>query len=37
MFLCFDLSYFGANLLKFFDGGWFVVSVALLLFVIMVT
>ena len=37
MFLCFDLSYFGANLLKFFDGGWFAVSVALLLFVIMVT
>ncbi len=37
MFLCFDLSYFGANLLKFFDGGWFAVSVAVFLFVIMVT
>jgi KUP system potassium uptake protein len=37
MFLCFDLSYFGANLLKFFDGGWFAVSVAVFLFIIMVT
>jgi KUP system potassium uptake protein len=37
MFLCFDLSFFGANLLKFFDGGWFAVSVAVFLFVIMVT
>ena len=37
MFLCFDVSYFGANLLKFFDGGWFAVSVAVFLFVIMVT
>lgn len=37
MFLCFDLSYFGANLLKFFDGGWFAVSVAVFLFTIMLT
>ncbi len=37
IFLFFDLSYFGANLLKFFDGGWFAVSVAVILFVIMVT
>lgn len=37
MFLCFDVSYFGANLLKFFDGGWFAVSVAVFLFVMMVT
>jgi KUP system potassium uptake protein len=37
VFLCFDLSYFGANLLKFFDGGWFAVSVAVFLFTIMVT
>jgi KUP system potassium uptake protein len=37
IFLFFDLSYFGANLLKFFDGGWFAVSVAVFLFVIMVT
>ena len=37
IFLFFDLSYFGANLLKFFDGGWFAVSVAVFLFVVMVT
>ena len=37
IFLFFDLSYFGANLLKFFDGGWFAVSVAVFLLVIMVT
>jgi KUP system potassium uptake protein len=37
VFLFFDLSYFGANLLKFVDGGWFTVSVALLLTVIMLT
>ena len=37
IFLFFDLSYFGANLLKFFDGGWFAVSVAVFFSVIMVT
>ncbi|HZK14059.1 MAG TPA: KUP/HAK/KT family potassium transporter, partial [Desulfobaccales bacterium] len=37
VFLFFDLAYFGANMLKFFDGGWFTVSVALLLAVVMVT
>ena len=37
VFLCFDLAYFGANMLKFLDGGWFTVSVALLLAVVMVT
>lgn len=37
VFLCFDVSYFGANLLKFLDGGWFAVSVAIFLFVIMAT
>ena len=37
LFFCFDISYFGANLLKFFDGGWFAVSVAMFLFIIMVT
>jgi KUP system potassium uptake protein len=37
IFLCFDVSYFGANLLKFFDGGWFAVSVAVFLFIMMVT
>jgi KUP system potassium uptake protein len=37
VFLFFDLTFFGANLLKFLDGGWFAVSVALLLAVAMVT
>jgi KUP system potassium uptake protein len=37
IFLFFDLSYFGANLLKFLDGGWFAVTVALILAVIMIT
>ena len=37
VFLFFDLAYFGANMLKFFDGGWFTISVALLLAVVMVT
>ncbi len=37
VFLFFDLSYFGANLMKFVDGGWFAVSVAVILTVIMLT
>jgi KUP system potassium uptake protein len=37
VFLFFDISYFGANLLKFVDGGWFAVSVAVILTVVMVT
>jgi len=37
LFFFFDISYFGANLLKFFDGGWFAISVAVALFIIMVT
>jgi KUP system potassium uptake protein len=37
VFLFFDLSYFGANLLKFVDGGWFTVTVALILTLIMLT
>jgi KUP system potassium uptake protein len=37
LFLCFDVSFFSANLLKFFDGGWFAVSIAIFLFVMMVT
>lgn len=30
LFLCFDVSYFSANLFKFFDGGWIALGVALL-------
>ena len=37
VFLFFDLSYFGANLLKFIDGGWFALAVAVLLAVVMLT
>jgi KUP system potassium uptake protein len=37
IFLFFDLSYFGANLLKFVDGGWIAISVAVILTVIMIT
>jgi KUP system potassium uptake protein len=37
VFLFFDLSYFGANLLKFVDGGWFTVSVAVILTIVMLT
>jgi KUP system potassium uptake protein len=37
IFLFFDLSYFGANLLKFVDGGWFAVSIAAILTLAMIT
>lgn len=36
-FLFFDLSYFGANLLKFFDGGWISLSIATALMITMTT
>ncbi|WP_449245192.1 potassium transporter Kup [Desulfobacca acetoxidans] len=37
VFIFFDLAYFGANMLKFVDGGWFTVSVAVLLAIVMIT
>ena len=37
VFLIFDLSYFGANLLKLVDGGWFTVVVAVMLMAVMTT
>ena len=37
VFLIFDISYFGANLLKVIDGGWFTLLVAALLTIIMTT
>jgi KUP system potassium uptake protein len=37
LFLCFDVSYFGANLFKFLDGGWFPMLVALGMFTVMTT
>jgi KUP system potassium uptake protein len=36
-FLCFDLSFFGANLVKVLDGGWFPLVAALLIFTFMST
>jgi KUP system potassium uptake protein len=36
-FLTFDLAYFGANLLKFLDGGWFPLAVAAGVFTLMTT
>jgi KUP system potassium uptake protein len=37
LFLAFDVSYFGANLLKVFDGGWFTLLVATLIMTAMST
>ncbi|HEX2122837.1 MAG TPA: potassium transporter Kup, partial [Thermoanaerobaculia bacterium] len=36
-FLCFDLSFFGANIVKVWDGGWFPLLVGLLIFTAMST
>ncbi len=35
LFLCFDLTYFGSNLFKFLDGGWFPMAVAAVIVTIM--
>jgi KUP system potassium uptake protein len=37
LFLVFDSMYFGSNLLKFFDGGWFPLAVAALIVLVMTT
>jgi len=37
LFLFFDVSYLGANLLKILDGGWFTLGVALLITLSMIT
>jgi KUP system potassium uptake protein len=36
-FLAVDLAFFGANILKFFDGGWFPMLVAVVIFALMWT
>jgi KUP system potassium uptake protein len=36
-FLCFDLSFFGANVVKVWDGGWFPLFVGLSIFTLMST
>jgi KUP system potassium uptake protein len=35
LFLAFDITYFGSNLLKIFDGGWFPIAVAVIIVVLM--
>jgi len=37
VFLTFDLAFFAANLLKFFDGGWFTIMIAIIILAIMMT
>ena len=36
-FLVFDVAYFGANAIKFFDGGWFPILIGALIFTVMTT
>lgn len=36
-FLVFDLSFLGANLVKFFEGGWFPLAIGAVLFTVMTT
>ncbi len=35
LFLVFDITYFGSNLLKIFDGGWFPIVVAIIIVILM--
>lgn len=35
LFLIFDITYFGSNLLKIFDGGWFPIAVAIIIVILM--
>ncbi len=37
LFMFFDLAYFGSNLLKIFDGGWFTLAVAAAIMIAMTT
>lgn len=37
LFLLFDVSYFGANLFKLFDGGWFTILVASMVSIVFLT
>ncbi len=37
LFLAFDLAFFGSNALKFFDGGWFPIALAVSIFILMTT
>ena len=37
LFLAFDLAFFGANIVKFVDGGWFPIFIGAAFFIVMVT
>ncbi|MDP1920660.1 MAG: potassium transporter Kup [Myxococcales bacterium] len=37
LFLAFDVPFFAANLLKFFDGGWFPIAIGFVMFALMTT
>ncbi|MCE5334138.1 MAG: potassium transporter Kup [Desulfobacteraceae bacterium] len=37
LFLAFDLAFFGANLLKVLDGGWFTIAIAICITIVMIT
>ncbi|MHC1728451.1 MAG: potassium transporter Kup [Syntrophobacteraceae bacterium] len=37
LFLAFDLAFFGANLLKVLDGGWFTIAIAICVTIVMIT
>ncbi len=37
VFLLIDLAFFGANIIKFFDGGWFPLAVGAVIFLLMTT
>ena len=37
LFLVFDLAFFGANAMKFVDGGWFPITIGLAIFAVMTT
>ncbi|MGV3623238.1 MAG: potassium transporter Kup [Archangium sp.] len=37
LFLAFDIPFFAANAVKFFDGGWFPIAIAVCLFALMTT
>ena len=37
IFLIIDIAFFGANIIKFFDGGWFPLVLAVIIFLVMMT
>ncbi len=37
IFFVIDIAFFGANIIKFFDGGWFPLTLAVIIFLVMMT